>query len=96
MHNVTSNGEGSGGCSSKVAPSTCCQPADGKESSCCNPKGGSWGKCKGLLAVIIIMAAIGVGAVSFMRGNSTQPVAANPAPCAPNQCGAACNTDCAK
>jgi hypothetical protein len=94
MHNVTSNGEGTGGCSSKVAPSTCCQYE--KVSLCCNPKGGSWGKGKVLISLIIILAAIGVGAASFMRGNSTQAVAANPAPCAPNQCGAACNTDCAK
>lgn len=96
MNHLTSNGNGTGDCSSKGAPSTCCQTVDEKVSSCCNPNSGSWGRGKALLAAIIILAAIGVGAVSFLRGNAAQPQAATPAPCAPNQCGAACTTDCAK
>lgn len=79
MDNVTSHGDGIGGSSSKGAPSTCCQSVDEEVSSCCNPKGGSWSKGKALLAALIILAAIGVGAVSFMRGNATQSVAAAPA-----------------
>ena len=89
MDNETSHGEGIGGCSSKGAPSTCCQSVDEKDSSCCNPKGGSWGKGKALLAALIIMMAIGVGTVSFMRGKAAQPLAATSASCPPTQCGAA-------
>lgn len=91
MNHVTSNGEGIGGCSSKAAPPTCCQPVDENVSSCCNPKGGSWSKGKALISVIIIMAAIGVGATSFVRGTSTQSAASTPASSCPaqSQCGAA-------
>jgi hypothetical protein len=87
MGNITSNGEGVGGCSSKDAPATCCQSVDEKVSSCCNPKSGSWSKGKALLAALIILAAIGVGAVSFMRENAAQSLAAAPA--------ASCSTPCA-
>lgn len=95
MTNVNSNGEGTGGCSSKVAPSTCCQPPDGKESSCCNLKSGSWGKGKRLISLIIIMAAIGVGATSLVSKTPTQPEASKPAASCPAQpqCGAATCTN---
>ncbi len=96
MDDVTSNEQGIGGCSSKGAPATCCQSVEEKVSSCCNPKGGSWCKGKALIAALIILAAIGVGAVSLMRGNAAQPVATTPPSCPPGQCGATCNNSCAK
>ena len=81
------------GCSSNDATTTCCQPSDEKVSSCCNPKGGSWVKGKALLATLIIMAAIGVGAMSFLRGNAAQGVASTPASSSPTPCDAAACTN---
>lgn len=94
MNNVTSDGKGIGDGSPKGTGPSCCQPADGQESRCCGPQS----RCKGkaLIAALIIMTAIGVGAVSLMRGNAAQPVTATPTSCPPSQCGATCNTDCAK
>ena len=68
MSDVLSDDKRKSGCSSNDATTTCCQPSDEKVSSCCNPKGGSWSKGKALLATLIILAAIGVGAVSFSEG----------------------------
>lgn len=88
MSDVPSDDQEINSCSSSGAATTCCQPSDEKVSSCCNPKGGSWGKGKALLAALIILAAIGVGAVSFMRGNAAQSVAAAPASSCSTPCGA--------
>lgn len=95
MTKLTSNGEATDGCPSKVAPSTCCQPTDDRVSACCNPPGRSWGKGKGLIAGLIILAAIGVGATSFVKGNSSPPEASKPAASCPAQaqCGAATCTN---
>ena len=57
----------------------CCQPAAGNASSCCTPGEASWKKGKTLVSVIIIMAAIGVGANSFLSGNSAQSYTTVPA-----------------
>ena len=64
---------------SEDAAATCCQPAAGNVSSCCNPGEASWKKGKTLVSVIIIMAAIGVGANSFLSGNSAQSYTTVPA-----------------
>jgi hypothetical protein len=61
------------------AAATCCQPSDGKLFSCCNPKDGSWTKGKVLISVIIITAAIAVGANSFLRVTSAQAYKVGPA-----------------
>ena len=83
MKNLDTNGASAGGCSSEIAPSACCRPDE--KSACCNPQGAYWRKGKTLLAAIIIAAAIGVGAVSFMKGNPAQsvasPVASSAAQC---------------
>lgn len=86
MNNVTSNEEGQGGCSFKTTQSSCCQPAGGNGSSCCAPRGSFWGKGKTLIALIIIIAAIGVGAHSLVKEAATRTEAINPsANCSP-QC----------
>ena len=61
------------------AAATCCQPSDGNLSSCCHPKDGSWTKGKVVISVIIIAAAIAVGANSFLRGTSAQAYKVGPA-----------------
>ena len=48
-------------------------------SSCCAPGEVSWKKGKMLVSVIIILAAIGVGANSFLSGNSAQSYTTVPA-----------------
>lgn len=58
-----------GGCSGNTS-NTCCRPDDGKGSSCCSA--GGWGKGKAVISAIIIIAAVGVGANSIMRGTSAQ------------------------
>jgi len=68
-----------GGFPLKGASSTCCQSSGGKSSSCCNPQNGSWNKGKMLISAVIIMAAIGVGASSFVRVTSAQSDKASPA-----------------
>ncbi len=92
MPDITPNGEGAGGCSSKDAPATCCQAIDEKVSSCC-PQGGSWSRGKALLAALIILAAIGVGAVSLMRGTAGQSGAAAPAYSCSTPCVATSSTN---
>ncbi len=58
--------------------STCYQSSEGQSSPCCNPKDGSWNKGKMLISAVIIMAAIGVGANSFVRVTSAQSGKASP------------------
>lgn len=45
---------------------------DGGENSCCAPGTRAWGKGKALVSVIIIVAALGVGAHSLVRSTSAQ------------------------
>jgi hypothetical protein len=79
MNDLTSDEKGKSCCASEDAASTCCQPATGNPSSCCAPRAASWKKGKTLISVIIIMAAIGVGANSFLSGNSAQSYTTVPA-----------------
>ncbi len=72
MNDLNSDEKGKSCCPSEEAASTCCQPTAGNPSSCCAPGGASWKKGKTLVSVIIITAAIGVGANSFLNGNSAQ------------------------
>ena len=83
MNNVASDEEGLG-CSPKTTQRSCCQPAGGNGSLCCPPKGSFWGKGKALIALIIILAAIGVGVHSLVKGAATRTEVANPTPvCSP-------------
>jgi hypothetical protein len=79
MNDLTSDEERKSCCASEDAASTCCQPGPGNVSSCCAPGAVSWKKGKTLVSVIIIMAAIGVGANSFLSGNSAQSYTSVPA-----------------
>ncbi len=79
MNDVTRDDKNKACCPSDTGLPTCCQPADGKTSPCCNPKDGSWGKGKALIALIIIVAAIGLAANSLVRGTSAQSDKAGPA-----------------
>ena len=79
MNDVTRDDKETACCPSDAALPTCCQPADGKTSPCCNPKDGSRGKGKALIALIIIVAAIGLAANSLVRGTSAQLDKAGPA-----------------
>lgn len=68
-----------GGVPLKDAQSTCCQTSGGSASSCCNPESGSRSKGKMLISAIIIVAALGVGANSFVRVTSAQSDKIGPA-----------------
>ncbi len=72
MNEVSSDEKGKSCCAIKDSGTTCCQPEAEKVSSCCNHGKASWGKGKTLVSVIIIMAAIAVGANSFFSANSAQ------------------------
>ncbi len=72
MNDLTSDEEGKSCCASEDAAATCCQPAAGNLSSCCAPGDASWKKGRVLVSIIIILAAIGVGANSLLSGNSAQ------------------------
>ncbi len=72
MNDVTSHEGAKGCCSSEDAGTICCPPADGGVSSCCSPKEVSWNKDKALVSLVIIVAAIAVGAYSFVRGTSAE------------------------
>jgi hypothetical protein len=72
MNEVTSDEKGRSCCAIEDSGATCCQPEARKVSSCCNPGQASWKKWKVLVSVIIIMAAIAVGANSFLSANSAQ------------------------
>jgi len=63
----------------KDPSATSCQPSEGKASSCCNPQNASRSKGKMLISVVIIVAAIGVGASSFVRVTSGQSAKSGPA-----------------
>jgi hypothetical protein len=79
MNDPNSDVKGKCGCAAEDGAATCCQPSDGTLSSCCNPRDGSWTKGKVLISVIIITAAIGVGANSILRGTSAQAYKVGPA-----------------
>ncbi len=89
MSNPTYNGEGQSSCSSKTTQSGCCPPASGNGSSCCVPEGSSWGKGKALIALIIIIAAIAVGANSLVKGAATRTEAVPQTPTCSAPCGTA-------
>jgi hypothetical protein len=78
MNDPTSDEKGKSCCASEDA-AACCQPAAGNSSSCCNPGSVSGKKWKTLVSVVIILAAIGVGANSFFNGNSAQSYTTVPA-----------------
>ncbi len=79
MNDPTSNEKGISCCASEDAAATCCQPSAGNVSSCCTPGAASGKRWRTLLSVIIILAAIGVGANSFFNGNSAQSYTTVPA-----------------
>jgi hypothetical protein len=79
MNNPDSDVKGKCSCAEDDAAAACCQPSDGKPSSCCNPKEVSLTKGKVIISVIIITAAIVVGANSFLRGTSAQAYKVGPA-----------------
>jgi len=79
MNEVTSDEKGKSCCAIEDSGATCCQPETGNVSSCCNPGEASWKKSKALVSMIIIMAAIAVGANSFLSGNSAQSYTIVPA-----------------
>ena len=79
MSELTSDEKGKSCCATEDSGTACCQPAAGNASSCCTPGEASWKKGKTLISVIIIMAAIGVGANSFLSGNSAQSYTTVPA-----------------
>lgn len=79
MNDLTSDEQGKSCCASEDSAATCCQPTAGNSSSCCAPGAASWKKGKTLVSVIIILAAIGVGANSFFSGNSAQSYTTVPA-----------------
>lgn len=89
MNNLISNEEGQGSSPSKTTQSGCCPPATGNGSSCCASEGRSWGKGKALIALIIIIAAIAVGAHSWVKGSSTRTEAVTQAPTCSSPCGTA-------
>jgi len=59
-------------CEANDAAATCCETEAGNVSSCCSPKDRLGSKSKLLISAIIIIAAIGVGANSLVRGTSAQ------------------------
>ncbi len=61
------------------APAACCESLKEKAASCCKPKDGSWAKGKMMITAVIIMAAIGVGAISFVAVTSVRTDTARPA-----------------
>jgi glutaredoxin len=89
MNDLIPDGKETGGGSPNGSQPSCCQPAVGNGSSCCDPRGSSWGKGKALISLIIIIAAIGVGANSLLRGAATRTEAVNPASNCSPQCAAA-------
>jgi hypothetical protein len=79
MNDLNSDEKIVSGCCSQGESSFCCQPSDGKASTCCGPEDGSRRKVKLLISVIVIIAALGVGANSYVRGTSVQSDKAGPA-----------------
>jgi hypothetical protein len=79
MNEVHSGEKGKSCCAVEDSGAACCQPAAGNASSCCAPGAVSGKKWRTLVSVIIIMAAIGVGANSFLNGNSAQSYSTVPA-----------------
>lgn len=72
MNDSTSEGKGESCCGTGGAVSTCCEPTAGNYSSCCSPSDVPLKKGKVLVSALIILAAIGVGVHSFVRGTSAQ------------------------
>jgi hypothetical protein len=79
MSDVTSDEKGKSCCASEDPGATCCQPAAGSLSLCCAPGAVSWKTGKTVVSVVIILAAIGMGANSFFNGNSAQSYTTVPA-----------------
>lgn len=72
MNESTSGGRGESCCAAQDSASTCCEPTARSLSSCCSPGAGSSNKGKLLVSLLIILAAIGVGVHSLVRGTSAQ------------------------
>jgi hypothetical protein len=79
MNDLNSEEKTTGGCCSQAAPTSCCQPSDRSASTCCNTEDTSWRRGKLIISAIIIMAAIAVGANSFLNGNTAQSYTTIPA-----------------
>lgn len=94
MNDLIPDGKEVGSASPNGSQPGCCQPAVGNGSSCCNPPGGSRGKGKMLISLIVIIAAIAVGAYSLARGLSTQTGLSKTATnCSPQCCPASSQSD---
>jgi hypothetical protein len=65
-------------CSCAESSPACCPSTDGNEASCCTPGFASRNRRKALISAIVLMAAIGVGAHSLVRGTSAQSYTAGP------------------
>ena len=79
MSGVASDEKGKSCCTTADSRTACCQSEPANVSSCCSPGEASWKKGKTLISVIIIMAAVAVGAHSFWSGNSAQSYTTVPA-----------------
>jgi hypothetical protein len=79
MNDLTTAGKGKSCCADGDAAVVCCQPAAGSVSSCCAPGAVPGKKWKILISVVIIVAAIGVGANSVLNGNLAQSYTTVPA-----------------
>lgn len=66
-------------CSGLESASPCCDPAAGTLSSCCSPRDVPLNKGKLILSLLIILAAIGVGVHSLVKGSSAQSGNTGPA-----------------
>ena len=78
MKDLISGEKGMSGCCSGDSGNSCCPPSDGNVSPCCNPGDSPWSKTKLLISVIIIVAAIIVGANSFLSVNQATSYTALP------------------
>ena len=79
MNDLTSDEKAKRCCAVEDAGSACCQPAAGNVASGCTPGEVPCKKAKILVGVVIILAAIAVGAYSLVRGASAQSNKIGPA-----------------
>ena len=79
MNDLTSDEKAKSCCAVENAGSACCQPAGGDVPTGCNPGEVPCKKGKILIGVIVILAAIAVGAYSLVRGASAQSDRMGPA-----------------
>jgi hypothetical protein len=79
MSGVAPDEKGKSCCTNADSKTACCQSDPANVSSCCSPGEASWKKGKTLISVVIIMAAVAVGAHSFLSGNSAQSYTTVPA-----------------